>query len=63
MVLSILKQAIAGVVDGASMADAGQHVLQGPALGHMVVDIVARQQRYAAGAAQPCQVFQPGIII
>jgi hypothetical protein len=56
MALGVREQALAGVVDRAALADAGQHVLQRPARGEMMVHVVGRQQRRARRARDRGQV-------
>ena len=45
MALGIGGQPIAGLRHGGAFADRGQHVLQGPALARVVVDVVGGDQR------------------
>jgi len=54
--LGVGVQQEAGVVDGAVLADAGEHVLQWPALGRMGVHVVGGDQRNAARGGKIAQV-------
>ena len=52
MPLGIGEEAIARLLDGAMLADAGQHILQRTARGDMGMDIVDGDQRRAGARGQ-----------
>ena len=63
MPLGIGEEAIARLLDGAMLADAGQHILQRPARGNMGMDIVDGDQRRGGARGQGRQPSQAPPIV
>ncbi|MCC2666077.1 MAG: hypothetical protein K0S35_3999 [Geminicoccaceae bacterium] len=61
--LGIRFEAEARLVDGAVLADAGQHVLERPALGDVVEHVAGREERRAAAGGELGQSLDPGGIV
>ena len=59
MPLAVGLQPQAGVMDGAGLADAGQHVLQVPAVRAVIEDVVGGEHRRAGGLGQGRQPREP----
>ena len=61
--LGVGEQAEAGVMDGAVLADAGEHVLQGPAPGRVRMHVVGRHQGCAAVLGKPGEGGHPAGVV
>ena len=61
--LAILKQAITGLLNRAAMADAGEHILQSPSLGDVIMHIVGCQHRHTIRPAEPVEIGQTSLIV
>ncbi len=59
MALGVGVESQAGLLDRAGLADAGQHVLQGPPLGAVVEDVIGGDHRRAVGLGHGRQLRQP----
>ncbi len=49
MPLGIGMQPVAGLADGAMLADAGDDILQRPAFRHVIMNVASRHQRHIRG--------------
>ena len=61
--LGIGIEQIAGVGDRHLLADAGDDVLQRPAVGRMIMDVVGRKDRAAVLLRQPVEPLDPRIVV
>ena len=63
MPLGVGVQQIAGVGDGRLLADAGDDVLQRPAVGRVIMDVVGGEDRAAVGLRDAVQPLDPRIVV
>ena len=59
MTLGIGEETPPDLVNGAMFADASQHVLQGPALGHVIMHVVGRDEADAKAVRKLSECRNP----